>query len=271
MVTRNRKSRLRSNELIRPDEVDAVFDEARVRHLATIAALPSGADINAFGEGIRHAARVYVEQARTPDDNELHDEIKKLYRAAERRQYKAVANCLGELSPRAQDSLTQRAQRISRAGHKSNQEGPRVRVTNRHGQVVTLTSTAAVKITLPAPGDLLDESLRDTACETIMGLCSNGGEFVEGRHRPSGKRSRPVFRPRLYAPEPQRNFSKRGAERNFLILLRIVWIEATGVKPSRTADSRKLGPFAAFVRKCFRLVGATDVNVVELINATHRR
>jgi hypothetical protein len=241
--------------------------------------MPSGADINGFGEGIKDAVRVYAQQARIPDDNELHAEIEKLYRAAERRQHKVVADCLRELSPRARELLTQRAERISRShNYKSKQrrDRPKVSVTNRRGEIVTRTSAAPRKIALPAPGDLLDESLRDVACETIMSLCSFGGRFVEGRRRPSGKRSRPAFQPFRYAPEPRRNFSKRDAERKFVMLLRITWMIATGTEPARTAHHaqefrRDEGPFARLVRECLRLVGATKVDPVELINELDRR
>ena len=61
-----------------------------------------------------------------------------------------------------------------------------------------------------------DERSRDQACETIVSSCQIGGQLVEGRRRPSGKRSSPSLRPELYAPAPSRNFLRREAERNFV-------------------------------------------------------
>jgi hypothetical protein len=109
----------------------------------------------------------------------------------------------------------------------------------------------------------------------INRLCSIGGSYVEGRKRPSGKRSRSTLEPLLHAPALRRHVSKREPERNFVMNLETTWLEATGTKPSLTARhsdrSRKLGPFARFGRKCLRLVGAGHVDVVELINELNRR
>jgi len=109
----------------------------------------------------------------------------------------------------------------------------------------------------------------------IARLCQFGGGYVEGRRRPAGKQSRPVWDPLIHAPKPQRNFAKRNAERNFVMWLSVAWLEATGVVPSRTARhddaSREVGPFARFSRECLRRVGAPDADIVELINELHRR
>jgi hypothetical protein len=251
--------------------------------LATVAKLPAGSDRKAFREGIREAARVFAQDVRTPTNNELRDEIAALYRAAEREEYDVVAGCLERLSPRGREFLKERAARIGRwdsggskrTKSKRTKERPKVTVIGRHGQSITRRSRVATSIAVPTPGDLRDETSRDGACAAVISLCSFGGAFIEGRLRPSGKRSRPVWNPLLHAPEAQRTFDKRDAERKFATLLRIAVIQAGGEEPARTtrhADgSRRLGPFAEFVQQCLLLVGAVDADVVELINGLHQR
>jgi hypothetical protein len=230
--------------------------------------------MKAFAKGIRAAARCFAQGARATTDNELHDEIVELYRAAQRREYDVAADRLERLSERARERLEGRAKRIDRDPNIS-RHGQRVTAKNRRGQDVTRTPATIEAIKLPSPIDLRNEASRDAGCEQIERLCSFGLIPIEGRLRPSGRRSRAVLKPLPFAPARQKNFPKRDAERNFLFSLRITWIEATGVAPPRAArqadDSRKLGPFAAFVRECLRLVGAADANVVELINELHRR
>src|SRR5271165_1874822 len=65
----------KSRSIIRAEEVPTVFDDVRSENLAEIANLPPGADMKAWGEGIREAALVFVRDVRTPTDNELSREI----------------------------------------------------------------------------------------------------------------------------------------------------------------------------------------------------
>jgi hypothetical protein len=275
---RTRKSRARSNAIIGPEDVEAVFHQACIEHLATVAKLPLGADMRAFGDGIREAARAFAQDVRTPTNNALHDEIAALYRAAERGEYEVVASGLEGLSARGRELLTSRAERINRSNThnpKRPRELPRITATGRGGQTLTRTATVPTNVATPAPADLRNETSRKEACDVMMRLCSFGGTFVEGRLRPSGKRSRPVWKTWLYAPEAQRAFPKRDAERKFVTLLRVAVMQAGGEEPAWTArhadDGRGLGPFAGFVRECLALVGAADVDVVELINELHQR
>jgi hypothetical protein len=217
------------------EDVAAVFNDARVAQLAKAAKPPPGINIAVLAEGVREAARIFVRDASDPTANELHDQIAALLKASERRRYDDLALLLEGLSPQTRDLMPG----------------------------------------LPHPGALHDVEQREAACVSIAASCQFGGQFVQGRRRPSGNRSRPVWRPYLYAPDRRRHFPKREAERNFVTLLSIAWFDATGVAPSRTAHhkaaGRDVGPFAKFLRQCLHLVGAGHADVVELLNELHRR
>src|SRR5262249_27006246 len=150
--------------------------------------------------------------------------IHKLYKAADRRSYDEVAALLERL---LSHTLT---------------SGEAFRVHVVMSTTSSLGGRAAEARTLiellPPPEALCDPAQRDGACEAITRLCRFGGRLVEGRRRPTGKRSRPTFRPLLYAPEPRRNFPKRDPERDFVMWLSIAWREVTGSAPSRTARHR---------------------------------
>jgi hypothetical protein len=226
----------KATRIIAREDVAAIFDDDRIRRLATD--LPPNADLEAFGRGVREAVRIFVQEAYVPTRNEVHNEIAELWRAAERRRYDQVAALLKRLSQQACNVLNKRKLRVG----------------------------------LPSFDALSDPAQRDGACAAIATLCQFGGRSVRG---PPSKGSRPEWRPLLFAPVSRRNFPKRDPERNFVMLLSIAWIEATGTGPSHTArhpnGGRKLGPFAGVVRQCLDLVGAKDADVVELINELHRR
>jgi hypothetical protein len=213
-------------------DVPRVFDDARIDGW-----LPTDANRKRFAEGIREAARIYAREATTPTDNKLHAEIAALYRAAERKRCRQVAALLEKLSPKARELLSKRATRQS--------------------------------LELP-PAETLRDTAQQKACDIVLRLCQYGGNYVEGRRRPSGKRTR-TWRPLLYAPQPRRNFPKRDAELNFIMWLQIGWLEATGKRPSLAANPDRPGPFARMVRECLELVGASHADAVGLINELHRR
>ena len=227
----------KSREPISAADIPRIFDDACVNTLAAIGRLPATADRKRFSQGVREAARIYAREARIPTDNELNAEIAALYRAAERKRWEQVAALLEKLSLKARELLSKRAVRLS--------------------------------IALPAP-----ESLRDTAqqqaCDMVLKLCQYGGSYVEGRRRPSGKRSR-AWRPLLHAPKRTRNFAKRDAELNFIMWLQAAWLEATNELPSLAANPKRPGPFARMVRKSLELIGAGHADAVGLINELNRR
>lgn len=213
-----------------------VFDEACIDRLAGIARLPPGADQERFAKGVREAARIYAQEILAPNENKLHGEIAALNTAAQHKRYGQVADLLEKLSPKA----------------------------------IGLLSKRRLSLELPTSADLREPRRRQLACEAVFRLSQYGGGYVEGRRRPSGKRSR-TWRPLLVAPEPQRHVLKREAEQNFVMFLQIAWVDATGSEPSLTASATKPGPFARMVTECLKLVGANHANAAGLINRLHSR
>jgi len=244
----------RSQRAITTDQVPHVFNDARIEQLASIGKPPSHTNMQRFADGIREAARKYATEIRQPNDNEVYAEILRLHRAAERRYYSEVATLVKKLSLRARDLLKCDELRTIRSPA----------VTSDSRRIRHHTSLRWTKVALPSPEALLDER-RDHACATVIKLCQNGGGWVEGRKRPSGKRSW-TWRPYFRAPEPQRHFPKREEELSFVMWLRIAWLEATGKEASLTADPRRPGPFARMVQECLELVGAGHADAVALVN-----
>jgi hypothetical protein len=66
-----REARRKARYPIAADDVARVFDHGCTAELVRIAKLPAGADLKAFGEGIREAARIYAAEARIPNVNDL--------------------------------------------------------------------------------------------------------------------------------------------------------------------------------------------------------
>ena len=95
----------RHRRIVTLEDVPIVFEDGCIRKLATIAELPSDADIDAFGSALRDAASVFARDALVPTDNELHEEIATLLKASEGREYDEIARLLENLSPRARDML----------------------------------------------------------------------------------------------------------------------------------------------------------------------
>jgi hypothetical protein len=229
----------KSRPIIAADQVSDVFDDMRVRELAEIARLPEDANMAAFAAGIREAALIYARDARSPNVNELHDEIERLYKAADRRRYEEVAVLLEHISPLGHDLLTE--------------QGP------------------SGALELPSSEALHDPAQRESACDTLARLCRYGERKGKG---PPSKGSREKLCPQLYAPDKTRNPPKRDAERSFLQMLQLAWFDATGEKPTAAArhpdESRELGPFASFAKECLRLIGARGADVVELMNTLNK-
>jgi hypothetical protein len=219
------------------------FTDEQIKQLAQTLEL-SPTDVAAFAVGVREAARIYARDSRVRNANETHRAIADLYRAALDHRYDELASLLGDLSPEAREMLLDR------------------------GDI-------HIRLRLPSFDALRDPRRQKAACERVARLCRIGAQRVPGRRRPSGRQSRPVFRPLLQAPVPQRNFPKREAERSFVMNLQLAYLGATGSKPPVTArhtDAIRtdVGPFARVARDCLRLVGATHADVVELINELHR-
>jgi hypothetical protein len=107
------------------------------------------------------------------------------------------------------------------------------------------------------------EALRDpercyVACDVVRQFCSVG----IGPHQ----------RPLLFAPERIKRPTKREAERQFVINLRLAWLETTDTNPTATVNpARSDRPFASFAQECLTLVGAPYADAVGLINELNRR
>jgi hypothetical protein len=230
----------------RAADVPRKFDDARIEDLAKIGHLPVDANRQRFADSIREAARIYARDAQTPSNNATRDEIEQLHRAAARPKQKdtQVANLVANLSPETLQWLTARegTPGFERAGFK-----------------------------FPSLEDLHDAARRDEACDIVRRFCSNGGKYIEGRKRPSGKRSI-AWLPFLYAPERIGHPPKREAELRFAMHLRLAWLEATGKRPTATVNPGSPDrPLVEMLRECLRLVDAKHADAVELINQLQRR
>ena len=232
----------KSVRAIKLEQVSEIFTDACIAALACTARLPANADHQRFASGIRTAARIYARDARASNLNERRAEIGALYRAARGRKYERVAALIANITPQVRALLNKRGAR----------------------------RTPVIKV--PSDVAILDESMRERACETVASLCRLGGVYGEGRKRKPGKRSR-SWQPELHAPLTDPHPPKREAERIFTMNLQLAWLEAVGKAPSLAANVDRLGPFARMVRECLVLAGAvsTDASVGGYINALNRQ
>jgi len=218
---------------ISENDVDQVFDAICIKALAKLSNLSRDSDIEKLGNDIRENARIYARAAREPSDNELHTEIKALHDASEKNHFEQVGNLIQSLSARARSELVGRW----------DQKHPGTR--------------------FPEFVDLSVDQ-RETACVNIASLCRMGGLYVEGRKRPSGRRSQ-TWQWIYFAPPLRRHFPKRPAEHQFVMHLAITWCEITGKMPPKVTHKDSPGPFARLVQKCLRLSGS-GANAINVIN-----
>jgi hypothetical protein len=222
-------------------EVPIVFDDQCIHELARLGKLPAdAASMAVFGKGLLAAVRTYADAARVPSPNDVRREIMALHRAASRGKYNVAADLIESLSPTARDWLIER-----------------------------LNRPAWRAVTLPDAGTLRDPARRSEACERVRLLCTVGGQIIEGRRRPTGKRSR-TYRPLLCAPLPTRHPARREAELDFVMSLQITFHKATDRMPALTAHHATPGPFARMMRRLLQLAGA-PADAVGLINELNRR
>jgi hypothetical protein len=215
-------------------DVPQIFSDDNVGRLVADAKLPfpPRADLPRFAADIRCAAERCI-----ADLNSVHDEIKGLYSAANRRRYLDAAERLERLSKQARDFIGKRSARPT------------------------------VPLELPSSDALRHPETQDEACAAIVSLLRIGGRWQEGRRRPGGKRSM-TFVATLHAPPPP---PKRQAELNFVMLLQVAYAEATGKPPALTVNPQRPGPFARLAKACLRFIGAASVDVNDLVNELNRR
>jgi hypothetical protein len=125
-----------------------------------------------------------------------------------------------------------------------------------------------LRVVLPDPKSIDNRELRDAACRIVVDLSQRGGRWVEGRKRPSGRRSR-TWEPLLYAPETRSHPKRREVERAFVMWLQLAFLDAVGMVSALTASDERRGPFVRFVQECLRLVGVPEADAVGLINDLH--
>jgi len=227
-------------EILTDSQIESIFDALCISKIAAIARLPPDANLQRFGDGIREAVRIYFRDVCEPNENRLHQEIKKLHAAARKKDYQQTGTLLAGLSQRGLRLLSQRT---------VNEDG--------NFQFTPLD-------------ELFSPDQRDRACEKIAALCAFGGGSKPGRTRPTGKRSQ-SWEWVLYAPAPKTTSEKQATERTFIMWLRVAWLEATGKPPSKSTNNYQKGPFARFVRMCFDLSGVVGVDEVALINGVLER
>jgi hypothetical protein len=228
------------------EDVPRIFSDQRIRELAAKVKLPLGDDLR-FAAGVREAALIYISEASAASDNQVHHEVDELLRAADR------APKRHKNKDAAYEDVAKRVERLS----------------ERTRELLNERSTRAAALEMPHPEAFRDIARRDEACEAIARLCRIGACTEEGRRRPGGKRSMTVFS-MLHAPELQQHPARRKAELNFVMWLRMAYLEATREHPSLTANPERPGPFARMVQLCLDEVKA-GANAVEMLNELQRR
>jgi hypothetical protein len=251
-----------------------------ISELATANIFSRTTDLSILRSGAREAVRSYC-TAIDMSPTDRRKEISALLKAAEERRYEVAAELLQKLS-----------------------YFNRLEIENRANRRNTRN---------PLHQDLLSTDLRDSTCKAIELLAQFGGAWIEESKEThdKGRRSWLTYSPYLLAPElPKdiekriasrakragedskklsrqemeekygwKNRPKRSAEKAFVSMLRLAWLEATGIPPSMTAKryntDDRVGPFATFVERFLKLVGAIDkkgngVSVVNLLNEMAR-
>ena len=187
---------------------------------------------------------MFVREVQVPTANEVRSEISALYKAAAQRDFERAASLLGSLS---QGALALFEEPPLALEIKANSQCA-VAKTSRAERVRSRKTRQSAR-PLPSPSELRDDASRDQACATIEGLCRIGGQLVEGRRRPLGKRSRANFRPHLFAPSASRHFPKRDAERRFRVgVFRLRGVKQLAKIPSNSASCRRRSRYWPFCK-----------------------
>jgi hypothetical protein len=190
---------------------DEQFDAGEVG----VGKLSWAANLERFGISLCVSAVIYVREAAVVSGNDVNREITKLYRAAVRpkRKYDLVHGLAKGLSAEAKVFLKKR------------QVPP------------------SLGWSIPDDADiLLDPATQDEACDGIVRLIQTGGKWKRGRKRPKKGRKRQsgvrswTFEPLLYAPPLRTHPPKRNLELNFVMNLRLAYLEATGMQPPLQRD-----------------------------------
>jgi hypothetical protein len=226
------KRATKSRPIITPEDVPLVFDDARIRELASH--LPPESDLNALGWWVTEAADLFTQEVRIPNVNQVHTEIAMLHEAAGRQLFERVAELLDTLSADARAILPELP------------SSNNFRDDPLHGQACDSIAM------LCRIGD-----------QVVEGRRRPGGK----RSPPS---IQPILLAPLPQQHPARREAERRFVIRLSVAWRCATGKPPP-RTARHADAgRTLGPFARFVRDCLRLVGAKNASVVDLINEVGR-
>src|SRR5258705_6841437 len=98
--------------VIKPVDVQKVFDAKCMRVLHETCGLPDPIDLGELLKGVRASGGVFVRESQAANNNVVHREIKLLHGAADKGQSEGVALLLQNLSPRTVELLKRRASRL---------------------------------------------------------------------------------------------------------------------------------------------------------------
>jgi hypothetical protein len=224
--------------LIEENDIDYVFNAGVIAELAKDIKAPPDA-VTRFGDNVRSVVRAYfAERART--------------------NWKAIGKHIGDLH-----RVVDRADRGS--------EPAAARLADCIGSIDQATRNwlercARRPLSFPSSDEILDRRTRKQAIKQLRSILSYGQEQVEGRKRPSGRRSRTTFQSLMRVPKSLRGRPHDLAARELVQQLALTYAEATGRSPPRRVSLRSQGPFFRLVRGCFNHVRISAGGVVDLIN-----
>jgi hypothetical protein len=232
--------------LIAEKEIDCVFNERVIAEMAKCIKAPPDA-IARFRDNVRAGMRAYFAELARTDWKAIEKQIRNLYRVANSADQGSdaaaarLADCIGSVDQATSNWL----ERCADHSFLFPSHGP---------------------LWFPSSDEIRDPGTRRQAIRQWRYILSYGQERVEGRKRPSGKRSRPSFRPWLRLPHSGRGRPRDLAARELVQHLALTYTEATGRRPPHCVNSRSQGPFFRLVLRCFKEARITDGSVVKLIN-----
>ena len=280
-----------SRSLIAISDVEGVFNDEIVKHMAAAVAASADADIAHFAESIRIPARIFLRQKAKLNFPQQRAAIERLYQLNTRaedgndRKARALARAVDAMPAEVRqwllscntphDRLRTAIERLYQLNTPEDGNDRKARALARGLDAMPaevrqwlLSCNTPHDRSIPTAAEILSPATRQSAVERFRLILSYGGGIVAGRKRSGGRRSR-SFKPLLRLPERIEPGRPRGeAEREFVQWLAVAYVEATGRSPPRTANYKIAirGPFPRFVHQCFELVGAPTGNVTRLLN-----
>lgn len=233
------------DRLVKPDELERIFDAATLKRLSTIAEVPDRARPR-FEKAVRACAADYLAQAAELRSGEIHDLMAALAKAV----YGALARRPGAAETAAQllADLPEDARRV-------------------------LSADGAAARDVPTSEDLLDPESGHEALALVYGSVVSGATRKTGRRRPGGKRSRDTLKRRLAGPYIAMGRPPNEAEVELCARLAIDYAFATEESVSRLAiyapsrGNLARSPFAFLLQEIFGLVGAQSIDADAVVRA----